>query len=171
MSTRGSVPPMRTCTGTRPGTRGYPGHSRAHTSTPMYGHRETGAAGVSLHTLTSTHALTLGVSQPGPALRWPSSQQRNADSWGASASGREGEAPGKPHGQQSRQACQAEAGPSGARNCAGGHAQILAYSHLSHQPVSSEPLGHEGQGVSQTIVLPQGSEQFLPAQPCWVAGP
>lgn len=106
----------------------------------------------------SSPARTLshsGVSQPGPALRWPSSQQRNADSWGYSASGREGEAQGKPHGQESRQACQAEAGPLGARNCAGvgAHVQISAHSHLSCPPASSESLGPTGQGVSHTIVL------------------
>lgn len=121
---------------------------------------------------TASPARTLshsGVSQLGLALRWPSSQQRNADSWGYSASGREGEAPGKPHGQEARQACQAEAGPSGARNCAGGgRVQILAYSCLSHRPVSLEPLGLKGEGVSDHCPPPEvGSRFSLPSPAVW----
>lgn len=66
---------------------------------------------VSLRTSPAHTLPQSGVSRPGLALKWLSSKQRNADSWGCSASGREGEAQGKPHRQESGQVCQAEVGP------------------------------------------------------------
>lgn len=62
---------------------GHTGHSHTHIHTPIHGTERHMTAGVPLHLLASMHAPTLGVSQPGPALRWPSSQQRNANSWDA----------------------------------------------------------------------------------------
>lgn len=81
------APLMGSCTSTQvsvpPHIYGHTGHSHTHIHTPIHGTERHMTAGVPLHLLASMHAPTLGVSQPGPALRWPSSQQRNANSWDA----------------------------------------------------------------------------------------
>lgn len=124
----------------------HPAHTWTYRSTAIHGHRDTGACRC-VPTHLSQHSW---VSYLGPAPRWPSSCQRNADIWGCSASGREGEAEGKPHGQESRQECQGKAGLSSARNCAGGGARADTCSSLTCHPVSLELLGlgvHRGSEI------------------------
>lgn len=124
----GLMPPVYACTHTGPCIHGHIGHSHAHTRTPMYGHREAGdsrcaPAHPGQHTRSHPQRCL-----PGPALRWPSSRQRNADSWGCSASGREREAQGKPHGQESSRHARLRRGPRvpGTVLGPGGHVQTIA---------------------------------------------
>lgn len=91
-------------------------HTHTHTGTATRRDRK---AGMSLHILSCTHTSTLGgvLAKPGPMV--PILMAEECRQLRMLCQGREGEAKGKPHRQESGQACQAEAGPLSARNCAG----------------------------------------------------
>lgn len=139
---------------------------RAQPRTPVHGHREACDAGVPLHILTSTRAPTLrGVlARPGPKVA-----VFTAEECKQLGTRREGEVQGKPHGQESGQACQAEAGLSGTRNCAGGGgASTDTCSQSLPSPVSSESRDLEAKGSHRPWTSPLAASRFslVGGRPC-----